>query len=164
MKLSIFMMLGVLLACLVSPLAAQNLPVDRTSEPVQVTADRMDADDAAQTLVFAGNAVARQGDISIASDRLTIAYLADGRQMKEIIAEGNVKVTQGERVATGQRAVYDSLEQKIVLSGAPVVAEGPNSVSGDEIVLFLDGRRSLVKGGPDGRVKAVFQPGSGAGE
>jgi lipopolysaccharide export system protein LptA len=92
---------------------------------------------------------------------LVVQYSADNRDVAEIIAEGSVRITQGERVASGQRAVYDKNEERIVLTGSPVVKEGPNSVQGHEIILFLDGKRSIVKGGQDGRVKAVFQPGSG---
>ncbi len=162
MKLFSSLLLSLLLVSLPLSVIAADLPGGTSSESVKITADRLEADDAARTMVFAGNAVARQGDVSIASDQLTIEYLAEDRQVKQIVAEGNVKIVQGARTATGQRAVYDKQNEQIVLSGSPVVSEGPNSVRGDEIVLFMDGRRSLVKGGAGGRVQAVFQPGSGA--
>jgi len=161
MRLLISLLLGLLLVGLSLPVVAQDLPGGPSSEPVKVTADRLEADDTTRTLKFAGNAIARQGDVSIASDQLTIEYLGEERQVKQIVAEGNVKIVQGDRVATGQRAVYDRLQEQIILSGSPMVTEGPNSVRGDEIVLFMDGRRSLIKGGPSGRVQAVFQPGAG---
>lgn len=161
MRLFIFLLFGLMLVALSLPVFAQDLSVGVSNEPVRVTADRLEADDTSRTLKFTGNAVARQGDVSIASDQLTVEYLAEDRQVKQIVAEGNVKIIQGQRVATGQRAVYDRLQEQIILSGSPVITEGPNSVRGDEIVLFMDGRRSLVKGGSSGRVQAVFQPGTG---
>jgi len=162
MRLLICLLFGLLVVGSSLPVVAQDLSGGPSREPVKITADRLEADDTARILKFAGNAVARQGDVSIASDQLTIEYLAEDRQLKQITAEGNVKIVQGGRVATGQRAVYDRLQEQIILSGSPVVTEGPNSVRGDEIILFMDGRRSLVKGGSSGRVQATFQPGPGA--
>ena len=141
--------------------AAQEVDSPEKSEPVQISADRLEVDDVAQRLVFIGHAIARQGDITLSSEKLLVQYSGDDRQIREIVAEGNVRITQGERVATGQRAVYDQAEERIVLTGEPVVREGSNSVQGQEIVLFLDCKRSIVKGGQDGRVQAVIVPGSG---
>ncbi|MCK4536591.1 MAG: lipopolysaccharide transport periplasmic protein LptA [Desulfuromonadales bacterium] len=161
MKLVRVLWIAVLLVGLAFPGVAQEVNSGDRSEPINISADRLEADDVAQKLVFVGNAVAKQGDITISSERLVVQYSADNRDVAEIIAEGSVRITQGERVASGQRAVYDKNEERIVLTGSPVVKEGPNSVQGHEIILFLDGKRSIVKGGQDGRVKAVFQPGSG---
>jgi lipopolysaccharide export system protein LptA len=161
MKFVRFWSILTVLACLVSPVAAEEQEDAARSEPVKITADRLEADDAAQKLVFVGNAVAQQGDMTISSQRLVVQYSAENHAVAEIVAEGKVRIFQGKRIASAERAVYDKKQERIVLTGAPVVKEGPNSVQGHEIVLFLDGKRSIVKGGQDGRVKAVFQPGSG---
>lgn len=146
-----------------SPVVGQEQPAATDPEPVQISADRLEADDAASQLVFAGHAVARQGDLSIASDRLTITYQGEDRRLQSIVAEGQVRIEQKGRVATAERAVYDKPAERITLTGSPTVEQGANSVSGEEIVLFLDGQRSIVKGGQKNRVKAVFQPGAGEG-
>lgn len=145
------------------PVLGQEISPGAEAEQVEISADRLEADDAASQLVFAGNAVARQGDLSIASDQLTIVYKGDDRQLDSIVAEGQVRIEQGGRIATAERAVYNKPEERITLTGSPLVKQGANSVSGQEIVLFLDGQRSIVKGGQNGRVNAVFQPGSGDG-
>ena len=138
-----------------APLA---LPAAGNREPVEISADRLEADDLAKTLVFIGHAVAKQGDVTINGDRLTIRYLPEGGDVERIVAEGNVRIVQGERVATGQRGEYFRAEERIVLTGTPRVSEGSNSVQGHEITLFIKENRSVVKGGADGRVNAVFQP------
>lgn len=130
-------------------------------EPVEITADSLEADDVTKTVVFIGQAVAKQGDVTLYGDRLTIHPAADGRDVERIIAEGNVRIVQGERIATGDRAEYLRTEERVVLTGSPRVSEGGNAVQGHEIVLFLRENRSLVKGGPDGRVNAIFQPQGG---
>jgi len=132
-------------------------------EPVEISADRMDADDVARTVVFVGHAVARQGDVTINGDRLTIHAAAGGGDVDRIVAEGNVRIVQGKRIATGARAEYFRAEERIVLSGSPRVSDGENSVQGHEIVLFLKDNRSVVKSGQDGRVNAVFTPKGEAG-
>jgi lipopolysaccharide export system protein LptA len=157
---SIFCMAG-LFACLCLTAVAQEPQNAGGSDAVQITADRLEADDATRKLVFAGNVVAQQEDITISSDRMTIEYAQESNVVRQIIAAGNVQIVQGERLASGQQAVYDKQEKRIVLTGNPSVKDGPNSVQGHEIILFLDGKQSIVKGGQDGRVKAVFQPGSG---
>lgn len=151
----------IMLLSLCLPAAAQEKQTPAQSTAVQVTADRLEVDDTAHKLVFSGNAVANQGGVSISSDRLTVDYSTENHGVKKIVAEGNVRIVQGERVATGQQAVYDKGDERIVLTGSPVVNEGANSVRGHEIILYMNGKRSIVKGGQDSRVRAVFQPGSG---
>ncbi|HKL27458.1 MAG TPA: lipopolysaccharide transport periplasmic protein LptA [Desulfuromonadales bacterium] len=142
--------------------AAEPEPTGAGAEDtVKISADRLEADDVASRLTFIGNAVARQGDISIAADQLTISYRGEERQIQSIVAEGHVRIEQGGRTATAERAVYDKPAERITLTGSPTVRQAANSVSGQEIVLFLDGQRSIVKGGSNGRVRAVFQPQSG---
>ena len=148
-----------LLLIAATALGAPGAPAGTGSrEPVSVTADRMEADDVAKTLIFSGRAVAKQGDITIYGDRLTIHSAAGGGDVERIIAEGNVRIVQGERSATGGRAEYARAEERIVMTGSPQVNEGQNSVQGHEIVLLLRENRSVVKGGQDGRVNAIFTP------
>jgi lipopolysaccharide export system protein LptA len=142
-----------------SALAAPAAPVGAGSrEPVSVTADRMEADDVAKTLVFIGHAVAKQGDMTLYGDRLTIHSATGGSEVERIVAEGNVRITQGSRTATGGKAEYFRAEERIVMTGSPRVSEGRNSVQGQEIILLLRENRSVVKGGQEGQVRAVFTP------
>lgn len=160
MKLTRIIYLTVLLGLLLSAAVLAETATE-TTEAVKITADRLEVDDLAQQLVFIGNAVARQDEITLFAGRLTVQYAGEKRSIAEITAEGDVRITQQSRVATGQHAVYDMKAERIVLTGSPVVKEGANSVQGHEIILFLDGKRSIVKGGEGGRVEAVFEPGSG---
>lgn len=126
--------------------------------PVEVSSDRMEADDQAQTLIFAGNAVASQDDVTIYGDRLTVKYRGEKREIEQVIAEGAVRIVQGERVATGEKAVLYHLEERIVMTGSPVVRDGENFVKGQKITIYLNDKRSVVTGGSGGRVNAVFTP------
>jgi lipopolysaccharide export system protein LptA len=68
-----------------------------------------------------------------------------------------VRIDQGDRWATGGRAVYDQVRRTLVLSESPVLHDGPNQIAGDRVVVYLDQNRSVVEGG-EKRVKAVLFP------
>jgi len=140
-----------------SALAAPDVPT-KNRGPVDVTADHLEADDKAQTLVFSGSAVATQDDVAIHGDRLTVKYTGEKREIERVIAEGSVRIIQGTRIATGAKAILYHTEERIVLTGSPKVRDGDNFVQGQEITLYLNDQRSVVTGGAGGRVKAVFTP------
>lgn len=158
MKQRLFSLLFVLLLLIpVYALAAAG-KLTPSDEPVAVSADRLEASETSNTLVFIGNAEARQGDITIYADRLTLIYSGQSKEVEKVHADGHVRIVQGQRVATGEHGVFFRLESRVVLTGQPKVSEGENFVEGHEIVLFLDDRSSIVKSGQDGRVNAVFHP------
>jgi lipopolysaccharide export system protein LptA len=150
--------LGFVLLLLSFQVAAEPiLPLEK-SGPIEVSSDRLEADDKAQTLVFSGHAVATQNDVSIQADRLTVKYIGEDRQIEQVVADGSVRIVQGSRVATGEKATLFHNEQRIVLTGSPRVADGENFVQGEEITIFLNDQRSIVTGGAGGRVNATFSP------
>jgi len=60
-------------------------------------------------------------------------------------------------VATGDKAVYYTQDEKIVLLGNPQLWRGNNSLKGQEIVFYLKDNRAVVDGGSQ-RVEAVIYP------
>jgi lipopolysaccharide export system protein LptA len=136
---------------------------------VRIQSDRLDADQRQQQVVFQGNVVARQGDLTIQGDRLTVFYLKEdaaevkadnlARRVDRIVVEGNVRISQRDCVATGEHAVYHRSENKVVLTGQPEVRRERDVISGTSITLFLASQKSVVEGGPSGPVEAtIFTP------
>ncbi|RMF44684.1 MAG: lipopolysaccharide transport periplasmic protein LptA [Deltaproteobacteria bacterium] len=147
------------LAPAMSAMAAESAsPSFDRNAPLEITSDRLEADDNRRQVVFVGQVVGRQDTLTIHCGRLTVEY-AEGRQVRRIIALEDVRIIQGDRVATGEQAVYDRQSGSIVLTGNPRVNQGEDFVSGEKITVYLDDRRSLVEGGKQGRVKALFHPG-----
>ncbi len=130
-----------------------------TSQAIDITSDKVEAKWKENLIIFKGNAIARQKDIVIYADSLEAVIIEDGKGIDRVIAGGNVKIQQGLRVASCQKAVFYNLDQKVVLTGEPKVSEGDNIVSGDEIIFDIEKNRVEVKGGPSGRGKAKIQPG-----
>lgn len=61
------------------------------------------------------------------SDKATLFFDTESKEIIKIISEGNVKVMRGSNVTFSQKATYLSKEQKIVLEGRPRVVYYPNS-------------------------------------
>ncbi len=91
------------------------------------------------------------------SDTLTATYNPEMQRLTEVVAEGNLEVTQGNRIATGAKAIFNSVDNSVVLTGDPVIRQGNSRVSGCRIIMFINEERGVVEGGCQ-RVKAVIFP------
>jgi lipopolysaccharide export system protein LptA len=172
---TILMCLGVLLAPLwpenVSGESKQKPRIER-DQPIHITSDRMEAYSEKRMVVFSGNAVATQGARTIHSDRLTLFYKEDNKpagraageaegtgNLERVEATGHVTITEGERIVTGEEAVFDQDTRKITMTGGAVMREGASVIRGHRIVVFLDENRGVVESAENGRVTATIYPG-----
>jgi len=142
-------------------------------QPIQIVSDRLDAYNEKRMVVFSGNAVATQGARTIRAERLTLYYRDEkktGRSsvggggegtgnLERMEAKGHVTITEGERVVTGEEAVFEQDAQKITMTGNAVLREGDNIIQGDRIVVFLNENRGVVEGAESRRVSATIYPG-----
>ncbi len=154
--------IGILLVAITSMAYANEAAVEHDgSQPVNITAQRLDANDKTGVFIFKGDVQAQQGDAFIYAQKMTVYYskVQDKRQVSEVVAEEDVRIVQLDRVATGEKAVFDNQQGKIVLTGNPQVVQGDNRVAGEKIIVYLNDHRSIVEGGSEQRVKAVFVPG-----
>ena len=126
--------------------------------PVSINANELEFDYRTRTLTYRGTVVVSQGDLKVSSDALRVVLNEEAREViREVIAEGKVRIEQGDRVATGGRAVFDQAKRTVVLSEDAVLREGPNEVAGERVVVYLDEERSVVEGG-NRRVRALLYP------
>jgi lipopolysaccharide export system protein LptA len=132
-----------------------------TRDPISVTANAMEFDYRSRVLTYTGNVEVTQDDMKLESKRLTVA-LDEGpeNRIKEVVADGQVRLSKGTRWATGAHAVFDQAHSTVVLSGNAELHDGPNQVTGDRVVVYLDEKRSVVEGGK-GRVTAKLFPSQG---
>jgi lipopolysaccharide export system protein LptA len=80
-----------------------------------------------------------------------------GDKILRTVSTGSVRIiTRDCRTGTARRAEYHDLEQRVVLLGNARVWQEDNVVSGEAITIFLSQDRSVVQGGRQERVKAVF--------
>jgi lipopolysaccharide export system protein LptA len=129
------------------------------NQPVTVDADKMERYGKESLVVFTGNVVARQNNSVHYADRMEVYLDEKGDRILRTVSTGTVKIiTRDCRTGTARRAEYFDLEQRVVLSGNARVWQDENVVSGDTITIFLAQDRSVVQGGRQERVKAVFYP------
>lgn len=134
----------------------------RSAQPITVKSDQLQAYNEAKQAVFTGRVVARQDDVTIYSDRLEVYYGETDDEVDKIIAIGNVRILQTNRVGTGGHAVYESKLGKITLTENPRVSQDTDTVTGKVIIYYLDEERSEVQSGDNARVEAVIHPKSGS--
>jgi len=132
--------------------------IDRNS-PVTIDADLLENLQKEGLVVFTGNVVANQNSSRHYSDRMEVYLDAKGDGIVRTVSSGNVKIiTKDCKIGTAKRAEYYDAEQRVVLVGNARVWQEDNVVTGERITIFLAEDRSVVEGGKQERVKAVFYP------
>ena len=125
-----------------------------TNAPVDVTSDRIEVQDRADRAVFSGNVHVIQADLTLDTDRLTVAYSggqgSSGLQINRLDAAGGVVVHSPSETAKGDIGVYDLDRKLITLIGNVQLTRENNRVNGSRLVIDLNSGRAVVDGGPPG--------------
>ena len=141
-----------------APGAPGPVGIDRSS-PITIDADLLENLQKEGLVVFTGNVVANQNSSIHYSDRMEVYLDAKGDGIVRTVSSGNVKIiTKDCKIGTAKRAEYYDAEQRVVLVGNARVWQEDNVVTGERITIFLAEDRSVVEGGKQERVKAVFYP------
>jgi lipopolysaccharide export system protein LptA len=126
--------------------------------PIDLSADRAEAQDRADRAIFAGNVIVRQGSLTLRTARLTLAYASqDGIDINRIDASGGVTVTSPSETAKGDFAVYDLEDGLITMVGNVRLERGGSYLSGGRLTIDLDTGRAVMDGG----LRGVNQDGGG---
>jgi len=158
-------------AAMFSP-ARSEVPVSQAQKtgqgPMVIHSKTLEADDKKRIVIFTGDVEGKRDDFTVYCQKMVVHYqkspAKDGTeevatQIEKIVASGNVKIVRAEGgVATGQEAVYYQQDEKLVLTGKPVVKQDESSVEGDRITLYLKENRSVVESSSEKKVRAVIFP------
>ncbi|MDP1762169.1 MAG: LptA/OstA family protein [Deltaproteobacteria bacterium] len=148
--------------------------------PLRITAARLEADKIKGIIMFSGQVKAVHGDSTLYADQLWIyletkpeppkgaakpppekaeqSPLGDmgGEQIDRIVAKGNVRMVQEDRVATGDEAIYYQDRDEVVLTGNPQLWRAENTLKGERIIFNLATKKVLVESSPQRRVEALL--------
>lgn len=113
--------------------------------PLEIVADRSDWDLRARGAKFTGHVEVRRGEVTLRCDALDVRY-ASAERIDRIVATGNVEVRRGDRRANAASAELDGATGRISLTGEPRLSEGPNTLVGATLVLWLDDERATCEG------------------
>ena len=139
--------------------AAARRKGDDKGAPVTVDADRLESMQKEGLVIFTGNVIARQNNSTQYADRMEVYLDASGDRIVRTVSTGSVRIiTKDCRTGMARRAEYHDAEQRVVLIGDARVWQEENVVTGERITIFLAEDRSVVEGGKQERVKAVFYP------
>jgi len=168
-----------------APKQTQDINVLTTSKsPIHITADRMEAYQDQKTIVFENHVIVKQDDLTITSNRLKVNLIQGEEQVGSksqpasgkvesktasgdptatqridyIEFEGDVKLTQQDRFARADKAIFYQRDQKILMFGRPVVTKGQDRIEGNLITIYVKEGRSIVEGGSGSQVQATLFP------
>lgn len=144
----------------------------KSGSPLHIASDRMEVMQKERMILFEGHVEVRQDDLSITAARMRVFAAASGKEkdrdkdpqdammekIDRIEVEGDVRISQRDKLATSDKAVYYHQDRKIVLMGRPVVSQGRDKVQGRLITLYIDEGKSVVEGGSESPVQAVLHP------
>jgi lipopolysaccharide transport protein LptA len=126
----------------------------RNRGPVNIQSDSLALDYKGNSVTFRGNVHASQADGQLTSNILNVKYGKDFHEIQEMIADGNVRMSQGTQWCTSDHAVQNQAAHTVVLTGSPVCHDANDQISGSKITVHTDTSKSEVEGG----VKAVVFP------
>jgi lipopolysaccharide export system protein LptA len=128
--------------------------------PVNVTSDKLSYVDSERKAVFSGHVIVKTQDTTIDSDTVQVILLPrksqaetqSASQLDHIESQGDIKIQQGGRKATGTRLIYTAAEEKMVLTGTPnkrpsIFDAERGQITGDSLTFFTHDGRVLVGGG-----------------
>lgn len=176
------------LAPLAGALAAPPSKTGPAGEfPLHISAARLEADQKEGLITFSGQVKAEYGDSTLYADQLRVYFkkgtgaaaakekappegagpgpLGDlgGEKIDRIVAKGQVRFVQEDRVATGQEAIYYRDRDEVVLLGNPQVWRAENTLKGERIVFNIRTNRVRVESSAQKRVEAHLYPQGASG-
>jgi len=130
---------------------ASALKGHNSDAPIDVTADRIEVQDRADRAIFAGNVHVRQDDLTLDTERLTVAYTSSGGvQIQRLDASGGVVVKSPTETARGDFGIYDLDRKLITLVGGVQLNRQDSQVVGSRLVIDLNNGRAVIDGGGPG--------------
>ena len=138
------------------------------SGPIVVRSNSFEIDNTQYIVTFTGDVDAKRDDFTINCEKMLLYYQnLSGNEnpgkiqasIDKIVATGKVRISrQAGGLAMAEKAVYYSEDERVVLTGKPVVKQGDDFVEGSTITLFLKENRSIVEGSEDSKARAVLFP------
>ena len=109
------------------------------------------------TVTLRGRAELIQGDNRLRAD--TVSGLNQTGESR-IEASGNVYFVTPEQTIRGDRAVYTTADDMIVVTGDVILTQGQNVLTGSRLTYNVRTETARIEAGGQGRIRGVFYPSS----
>jgi len=155
----------------------------KPKQPIHIKSDVMESENDTGNVIFTGNVVVTYNDITINTDKMDVVYIKTNpdkidnknknnnkenteknenkepkKNIDKLIATGNVKITQGKKIITGNKAVYEKGPEKITITGDAQAWDDKNRIKGETIIYYVKEERSVVQGKGKDKVEAIVYP------
>ena len=154
----LLIVLGTLCCCIPATFADEVEPELDRNQPIEITARQLEVLQLQRQSIFTGDVVVKRGEMTLNAEKLIIYLQQSGDEVDRLEAIGKVRIVELDRTATAEKAIFHQQEEVLVLTGNAVVVDGLNTISGDEMTLFMKEDRIVIKGSEKNRVKAVIVP------
>jgi lipopolysaccharide export system protein LptA len=72
-------------------------------------------------VVFNKNVKVVNPDVTIDADMITVNLEPETKKVRDIVAEGNVRIARGDNITYSEKATYIEADKKVILSGKPKI-------------------------------------------
>ena len=134
--------------------------------PINVSADKFQADSNAKTGTWTGNVLVVQGDMRMRANSVRLNVVGKDNKPDKILASGNVVVdSPNSGTVTGDNGVYDVVARTVTMTGKVVLTRQKDVMRGSQLTVNLEtGVATLGSGArapgttSGGRVQGIFTP------
>lgn len=123
---------------------------------LDIRSDSLNLDNSSDNAVFEGNVIVVHDELTLKADKVDVFYeqTDEGRSVDIVKAYGNVHMDDGERVATGERAVYNPGKEHVTLfDNVKVTQEEDQTLYGTKMLYDMAAGRITMSSGQN-RVRA----------
>jgi LPS export ABC transporter protein LptC/lipopolysaccharide transport protein LptA len=143
-------------ASLLHPRSAEG--TEGEPKPVRTQSQEMVYEEKAGRVVYSGDVMIRQGDITTLSPEAVVTLSEGGDEVQRIVAGEPVEVRQGLRTAKGQTGTYTPADETMRLEGEEVVLQDVDRLVRGRVLTFKVGEdRIRVDGREEVRTEAIFK-------
>jgi len=133
--------------------------------PINVSADKFQADSNAKTGTWSGNVLVVQGDMRMRANSVRLNVVGKDNKPDKILASGNVVVdSPNSGTVTGDSGVYDVVARTVTMTGKVVLTRQKDVMRGSQLTVNLEtgvatlGSGAKTPGANGGRVQGIFTP------
>ena len=126
------------------------------AEQIKIISDKLEIIRAENISIFSGNVYAMEDNLEIWSENLIVTSSEDENEIKEINANGNVKIVREELSISGDKARYDPIQNILFVFGRVEVLQNESIVLCDKIIVDLENSSSIMSSDSNKRVEAII--------
>ncbi len=115
-------------------------------KPTVITSDGpLNADFEKKIAIFKDNVLVKDDQGTINSDKMKVFFAGESNQIERVECYGNVKIKHDKRYSESDEAIYYALENKIILTGDPLIKQGSDQYRAEKITIFTVQNRVIFE-------------------